>query len=208
MLCHLVLLLWLLLLLWRVACRVWRVAVAGMIMQCVSTSQGNTSMQQCSGLSNDYLLGFTATCVEQGTQVKTPPAHASTTPHSVRDARLCPSAWHYLTRVCVPRVDVRAYSRVVYARVRVRSVLRAQGCGDGSKLDDAMTCACTPTVYTSCDYVADACLEGDPCVLLYSLLSLYTACRTAVWLAASVLLLVSLLTVLLTRVCVRYFPIV
>lgn len=40
-----------------------------MILQCVSAQQGNTSQQQCSGLSSDRYLGFTAECVEQGAQV-------------------------------------------------------------------------------------------------------------------------------------------
>ena len=29
-------------------------------------------------------------------------------------------------------------------------------------IGDAMTCACTPTQYDNCYYVADACTEGDP----------------------------------------------
>ena len=44
----------------------------GMILQCMSAGQGNISKQQCSGLSNDRYLGFTADCVEQGSQVSIP----------------------------------------------------------------------------------------------------------------------------------------
>ena len=38
----------------------------------------------------------------------------------------------------------------------------SQGCGNASSISDAMTCACTPTQYESCYFVADACVEGDP----------------------------------------------
>ena len=38
----------------------------------------------------------------------------------------------------------------------------AKGCKPRATIGDAMTCACTPTQYDSCYYVADACTEGDP----------------------------------------------